>query len=431
MQSSENICAICQECDGKMTKTPCNHFFHIECLKNIRVPKCPLCKKNISYFLIKNGLSKNKIKNRINENNFFEVKNAVLQNEALNEYDEYDMSMLLIYCITTNNKWKETIKNMIISSFSNSYDLFTKSYQHNWNNNNKGVYTIYCDLSTILENIMENYNSSLLQWIDIETLVKNQSITQMVNNIKKESNNNSIDFAVIVIIDNDIYGGNYIYSHKFKNKENNQYKFPNKKEILESLLSFNPYQLQMAEIPDKNIESVWINNYYYDLLNGILTMEIYDTFKESLLAFEKHIIKICNNLEYDEHKIYDSVLTVTYACKGIQTIYYCMKYDIVMKSFTYNYDLIKKNKVINKNYCFDDLLLFLENKVNDRISFALRILGTNKNYVSLFSIMKHGDDNKKYKFVKFSKSRMESALNVNFQTGKKILSKDDIIVYLD
>jgi hypothetical protein len=33
----------------------------------------------------------------------------------------------------------------------------------------------------------------------------------MINNIKKESENNTIDFAVIVIIDNDIYGGNYIY----------------------------------------------------------------------------------------------------------------------------------------------------------------------------------------------------------------------------
>jgi hypothetical protein len=431
MQNLENICAICQECDGKMTMTPCNHFFHIECLKNIRVPKCPLCKKNIAYFLIKNGLSKNKIKNRINENNFFEVKNAVLQNEALNEHNEYDMYMLLVYCITTNNKWKETIKNIIISSFSDSYDLFTKSYQHNWKNDNKGIFTIYCDLSTIIENIMENYSSSLIQWMDIETLVKNQSITQMVNNIKKESTNNAIDFAVIVIIDNDINGGNYMYSHKFKNKENSQYKFPNKKEILESLLSFNPYQLQITNMTEKNIESVWIDNYYNDLLNDLTTMEIYDTFKESFLAFEKYVIKICNNLEYDEHKFYDSVLTVTYACNGIQKIYYYMKYDITTNSFVYSYDLIKKNKVISKECSFEQLLLFLEKKVNDRISFILRIFGTNKNYVSLSSIMKHGNDKKQYKFVKFSKADMESVINVNLQTRKKKLSDDDVIVYLD
>ena len=63
------FCVICMvNLRGSHVKTPCHHYFHVNCLKRIANPSCPLCRKNITKFLVKIGLSQREIEKRVKEN---------------------------------------------------------------------------------------------------------------------------------------------------------------------------------------------------------------------------------------------------------------------------------------------------------------------------------------------------------------------------
>lgn len=50
-------CSICLEKLESFIKTPCNHSFHLECLKRLISPHCPLCRTDITLFLKNNGIN--------------------------------------------------------------------------------------------------------------------------------------------------------------------------------------------------------------------------------------------------------------------------------------------------------------------------------------------------------------------------------------
>ena len=55
-KSEQSVCSICLDIvvDGSIT-TPCSHNFHIDCIKRILHPTCPMCKTNILKFLVDNN----------------------------------------------------------------------------------------------------------------------------------------------------------------------------------------------------------------------------------------------------------------------------------------------------------------------------------------------------------------------------------------
>jgi len=61
----------CSICFGSIRKsiiiTPCNHAFHLDCIKKVKRPFCPLCKRNITRLLLRLGVSMYEIKKRIQE----------------------------------------------------------------------------------------------------------------------------------------------------------------------------------------------------------------------------------------------------------------------------------------------------------------------------------------------------------------------------
>lgn len=288
-----NICAICQDECFDNIKTPCNHLFHLDCIKQIQIPKCPICKKNIFKFLIGNGLSGNKIRNKINESKFNELKSSLLSDRNIDEIDDLEAFSLLSYCATINKKWKESIKNMIISSVSHSYDIFKEVYQYNWNNKEDGIFLVYCDLDTIFQNIILNNSSSLFRWGEIDVLIDNKNVKPMVINIKKESINKKIDFAILCVIYDDISNDHHIFCHKYTEKKT--YEYPAKKEMIESLLSFNPLNLKITNHTEQNAESDWINN-YYDKIKNIEQQITFLSLDESIAYLEKTICNIFNDL---------------------------------------------------------------------------------------------------------------------------------------
>ena len=62
------FCVICMvNLRGSHVKTPCKHYFHVHCLKRLVIPHCPMCRKNITNFLMKLGLSQREIEKRIKQ----------------------------------------------------------------------------------------------------------------------------------------------------------------------------------------------------------------------------------------------------------------------------------------------------------------------------------------------------------------------------
>ena len=50
-------CSIClDELNSSIVKTSCNHSFHLDCLKQLCKPECPLCKSDISETFADNNI---------------------------------------------------------------------------------------------------------------------------------------------------------------------------------------------------------------------------------------------------------------------------------------------------------------------------------------------------------------------------------------
>ena len=62
------ICVICLvNLRGSRIVTPCKHEYHLQCLKKITSPYCPLCKRNIKSLLIRMGITKREIEKRLKQ----------------------------------------------------------------------------------------------------------------------------------------------------------------------------------------------------------------------------------------------------------------------------------------------------------------------------------------------------------------------------
>jgi len=51
-----DYCSVCSKRVESSIITPCKHAFHVDCLKKLSEPKCPVCKENISEFIKNNNL---------------------------------------------------------------------------------------------------------------------------------------------------------------------------------------------------------------------------------------------------------------------------------------------------------------------------------------------------------------------------------------
>ena len=68
-------CCICQtSMRGSFVMTHCKHSYHLQCLRKIQYPSCPLCKKSIKTLLIRIGVSEREQQKRIRE-----IENSIIE----------------------------------------------------------------------------------------------------------------------------------------------------------------------------------------------------------------------------------------------------------------------------------------------------------------------------------------------------------------
>ena len=109
----EETCCICIETDyiENFITTPCNHLFHKECLNKIIRPYCPLCKKNLTKFLIRNGISKKEILKRVELDEYQILHTSVTDTDKFEEYDSDDLAMIAILAKKINNDRRLRLRN--------------------------------------------------------------------------------------------------------------------------------------------------------------------------------------------------------------------------------------------------------------------------------------------------------------------------------
>lgn len=193
----ETKCSICldDENSENIIMTPCKHIFHLECLKQLTRPKCPLCNKNIIKFLVKNGVRKKKIFMKIKSDDFRIAHDTFISSRTLDEMDSDDIMMTAVLAKNKAGEgWKDIYSEILIDIINHS----SKEFCELATLKNKGFLIIHCDLSTLITNIIDGYTQSLLQWRSYDDDYNDIIPKPVMRVFKKEQT------SLIIIINDDI-----------------------------------------------------------------------------------------------------------------------------------------------------------------------------------------------------------------------------------
>jgi hypothetical protein len=166
------ICSICQDNNDpdSVKKTPCGHRFHIQCMRSLIRPKCPLCNKNIMNFLVKNrslpeGEARNEILRRIIEDDHRIMHHGFVRERALDQMDHDDlMTTAILAKKKQGDAWKDIYMDLLRGIINYHGKEFYQLSRHMNQRKQCGFLLLHCDLSVLINNLIEGCLSELIQW---------------------------------------------------------------------------------------------------------------------------------------------------------------------------------------------------------------------------------------------------------------------------
>jgi hypothetical protein len=205
--TNEN-CTICMEkiTDSSIT-TPCKHTYHTDCIKGVQTPNCPVCRKNIFWFLIKKNILKRKeiIKREktrkkeimIDEYNTY-VEATDINNETVLDFLEKAYNSYII-------KLPNSIYNFVVlysKLIKNAADLFCQISHIMHNNNKPGVfYYKFMDATDIVGNLASRSDKSLVRWLPLQEFKKNKDLNKHALEHYNDIEDRSKEFCAIIEMD--------------------------------------------------------------------------------------------------------------------------------------------------------------------------------------------------------------------------------------
>ena len=419
----DDICGICLDSDDTKIKTPCMHSFHQTCIKQLIRPFCPLCKKNITTFLIKNGVSRKKIKNNIDEDDYRILKDAVIGEQSYDECCVYDLYNLLLRAISINDKWKQTIKNYFISAIGNCNDLFAEAYKYKWDNNMDGVYFIYCFITDICENIAKGSVSSLVQWASFKDFEDNAKLKIIFDDVKNHTLNKKSKFSIVGIIsypDKNEKELKYTFHHHFT--KNETYEYPLNKDVIDSLCSFKTYKINKINKINKTLlndvvlnqnghDYVWIVD-FLKMIKSYIDVELsFANIQDTFAGLENFVI----NSPYCDISNLANIFLSIYSTK-----YFC-DYCIIRKNKKFIYINVETHNICNIMSITKKLIKNIKNKFCCTMRVVYDNIETKKKttYVYHFTcfINKTNID-----FIKMTRGFVEFVHNIDRATRMKTLT---------
>ncbi len=205
--NSSEICSICIEEVDKQSviATPCKHKFHKDCIKNICTASCPVCRKNIFWFLIRNKIiKKNEIIKRQNErkeeimiqeyNSY--VESVDIDDEDIETFMEKSLNSYLLKLPMSICAYK----NILCDQIRNSADLYWQISQKMYKSKKAGVFFYkFTDVVRTIVYFGNKSNKSIAQWHCLNKFKgKTKDLIKPLCDTVKDS---SHEFAVVIMWD--------------------------------------------------------------------------------------------------------------------------------------------------------------------------------------------------------------------------------------
>jgi hypothetical protein len=250
-KDNDDKCSICMDDENmeNLKKTPCNHSFHLECLKQLTRPKCPLCNKNIIKFLVKNGVTKNEIFKKIKNDDNRIAHDTFIGGRTLDEMDSEDIMLTAILAKNKmGDKWIKTYANILINIINHASKEFCELSLLKKN----GFFIIHYDLSTLITNIIDGYTNNLISWRRYDDDYNDGLIPPHVMEVLKDNVP-----SLLIIIEDDI--DNDTRFIKQVNIKENIIPLPSYKDTLKTICDCE-YKDNTNELTIGLCEKEWIAN---------------------------------------------------------------------------------------------------------------------------------------------------------------------------
>lgn len=416
-----NTCSICinDENDTELINTPCSHLFHLECLKNLTRPKCPLCNKDIKLFMIENGVSKKIIAERISADNL-RINYDTLKVE--NYWKKHDVMMLFLMSSLAKqinkDKWLEVYSNIIYDIIGNVGRSFLTYSNANYDADCQGLFLVHIDVSTFLQIILDNYSSGIIQWRDISEFKMYPKFVSKANmlykQVKKDYENS---FGVMIAFEDDSTNKLYMTT-KVLTVEKGKKMLTNIS-LIRSVCECD--NIRVAHGEKIQVEKDWINKLNYEevyddeptIMERTYNYKYFSDFiTENIVFKDKDLKYICIDIIYP-----DNPEIMSYKIKRNTTFATIYTNTDTKRRETLKYistkiaKYCKENKYEKYSVMIDEVM---ENHLNEEIKIR-------KQYVI--------EMKEKYIVVGKVKSfYLAEMINVD-ENGKKVLSDDTIIVF--
>ena len=346
-----NVCSICFD-DDNLIKTNCNHYFHLECIKQIIFPKCPCCKSDLTLFLNNNNISNKKIKNNIK----IEQNRLFIQNINTNLLSTTDKYNIICNNIKLNKqKWKNIIKSIVIPYVQNNKTLLLNYSIMRYFFKLDGIFIYYCDLKELIINLFFGYTTNVLQWVEKDDFNKNKHIKNFIINLYKEIKDNFINkVGVLFIINDTINNKKFIFKEIFY-KNTPKLKYMYYSNIIKSLLNL--------ELEKSNLNKI-INPEYKYLKN--------------LTNFKKQkILQYHNFTNFIKHKINN--IFIKYFNKNITGLV-----EIRYNSKIITFEIINNDIIVYKNKTNNQIL-----SIKNFNDFLIDNIDSNETFIIIYLLDKY------------------------------------------
>ena len=197
-------CSICLSNKGVMIDTNCLHKFHLECLKNVPNFLCPLCRKDIKECLIKNNVTEEEIKYKIEKNNKeneFENLCSAIDEVEINKLSDIDFIKLCMETLKLNNGDIIAYNDIIFDMNANASQLFAKISSIK-SKKKRGVFAYLFD--SPIEFIMkmkDPYSQSNVEWSYLSDYIETPFYDIVKNRVDRITNIDE-EYVVMIIIEN-------------------------------------------------------------------------------------------------------------------------------------------------------------------------------------------------------------------------------------
>jgi len=206
-KENDTQCVICMSSKGDFIETPCNHKYHLNCIRCTPKLICPLCKTNLIDFLKTNGITQEEITKRLNDEirdnkltNFHDALNTFSEDEV-DMMDDMDFARLCLEMLKLNEGNIVPYNHIILDMNANASKLFAEISSIK-SKKEKGCFMyVYENPIEFIIQTKNPYAKSVVDWLPISKLNGTpfkEPILKQINQIK----NFNEQYVVVIVFDN-------------------------------------------------------------------------------------------------------------------------------------------------------------------------------------------------------------------------------------